>query len=253
MIHERFFPADNPLLTKSKYLKALQHTPEHKRGVRILGRFDIEDSRVIPEFDPRRHVIEDEEAARLVATMKPQSYACMDVGLDHPTVFLLACTLADGRVLVYDEYSARHTRVEHDSPHILAKLGDKKLEAGFVAIDPSADNITKGNPISVMEMYIEHGVPCFQAIRTQIAGEVRQIHEIREMFAHNSLIIANRCKLLQRNLRLYKLKRDRHNQPMSQKGSPYVDKDNDAIDCLRYLLTQVWYDLGFFNPSKATA
>lgn len=227
--HKLFEPFTNPIMTAEKLAALERAVPPHERDVRLKGVPAMAGSLVYVEFRDDIHVVEPKDIPDDLVY-----YAGLDVGMDHPTVWLLVGVDKDGRYWVTQEYVSRNTPVEDDCEAIKAILGDRQLQHPSY-IDPAAFQVTKANQVSVAQQYQLHGVPTMRSRMTSQVGEMAQVHEIKELLAHEELFVSTNCPQLIREFHLWKYKRDRQNKALSKDG--FEDKNNDALDALRYCLT----------------
>jgi hypothetical protein len=183
----------------------------------------------IPVAAPEGHLISQRDVPKDV-----RWYAGLDVGMDHPTVWLLLAIDPQNRVYAYSEYAARSALITEDVKAIKALIGDRVL-AWPTVIDPSAYQITKANSLCVAMQYHAAGLLVTPGMRTARVGEHNQVNDLRGRLADKSLFITDACPLLQRNMRTWKYKRDSHDHPLGREG--FEDRNNDAIDALRYPLS----------------
>ena len=228
--YELFEPFDNPLMTEKKWAEFCRSVPPHERDMRLKGIPAMAGSIVYVEFNDDDHVIEPSEVPDDLSY-----YAGLDVGMDHPTVWLLYGVSQDGTHYVIDEYVSRNQTPEQDAPHIKAILGNKRLTASYTYVDPAAFQITKANQVSVAQQYTKAGVPVIASRRTSDVGEMNQVYEIKEMLRFNELKVTKNCPHLIKNFHVWKYKRDRQNKPLTKDS--FEDRNNDALDALRYITT----------------
>jgi hypothetical protein len=227
--HKLFEPFTNPLMTAEKLAALERAVPPHERDVRLKGVPAMAGALVYVEFRDDIHVIEPSEIPDDLTW-----YAGLDVGMDHPTVWLLVGVDRDGRYYVTQEYVSRNTPVEDDVANIKGTLGRKTLRSPTY-IDPAAFQVTKANQVSVAQQYRNHGLPTMRSRQTSQVGETAQVHQIKELLAHEELFVSTNCPQLIREFHVWKYKRDRQNKAMSKDA--FEDKNNDALDALRYCLT----------------
>lgn len=238
-------PKDNPTIDAQsirRMYSAIQD--EDQRRLRIEGRPIIAGSFVYQEFDEKRHVVP------LSSFPKDLTwYAGMDVGMDHPTVWLMVGVDKQGRYWVAPEYTSRNTPTDVDASRILSMLkegvnGEKNIQLeDDTYIDKAAFQVNKSNQLSVGDQYAQYGLPVSPSLCTRQVGEWNQIHQIKMLLKDNRLFLCEECYLLTRNFKLWKFKRDRQGKPIG--SDSFEDKNNDALDALRYVLTM---DLVYKEP-----
>ena len=70
---------------------------------------------------------------------------------------------------------------------------------------------------------------------TKEFGERNQVWQIKKMLRMGELFVCDSCELLIRNFMTWKFKRDQRGRPLATDA--FEDKNNDALDALRYLIT----------------
>lgn len=228
--YELFEPFDNPLMTEKKWADFCKSVPPHERDMRLKGVPAMAGSIVYVEFNDADHVI-DPKAVPDDLTY----YAGMDIGMDHPTVWLLYGVSRDGKHYVIDEYVSRNKTPEEDVPPIKAILGQKKIANTYTYIDPSCFSLTKANAVTVGRQYANAGLPVIASRRTSDVGEMNQVYEIKEMLRCEELFVSRNCPQLIKEFHTWKYKRDRQNKPLTKDA--FEDRNNDALDALRYITT----------------
>lgn len=228
--YKMFVPKDNPLMTPEKWAEFCRSVPAHERDVRLKGVPALAGAIVYPEFNDDRHVVKAGDIPKELSL-----FAGLDVGADHPTVWLLAGADPDGRVWIIDEYVSRHQTPAQDCVDIMGRLNGRKLATGYTYIDPSSFAITKANSISVAQQYTLAGVPVIPSRRTSEVGEHAQVAKIKDMLLCDELFVSENCPELIREFHTWAYKRKNDNQILE--SDKFVDKDNDALDAMRYILT----------------
>ncbi len=228
--YKLFTPQTNPTMTPKKWAELCRAVPAHERDVRLKGVPAMAGSIVYVEFNDADHVVEPKDIPDDMAY-----YSGLDVGMDHPTVFLLYGVTPGGRHYVIDEYVSRNQTPEQDVPHIKAIVGDKKMAGGYSYVDPSVFHVTKANQVSVGQQYAKAGLPVIRSRRTSDVGEMNQVYQIKEMLRCGELFVSKNCQQLIKEFHTWKYKRDRQNKAMSKDA--FEDRNNDALDALRYITT----------------
>jgi hypothetical protein len=228
--YKLFTPQSNPMMTPKKWAELVKAVPAHEREVRLKGVPAMAGSIVYVEFNDEDHVVEPKDIPDDLAY-----YAGLDVGMDHPTVWLLYGVSKEGKHYVIDEYVSRNQTPEQDAPFIKAMLGNKQLAGGYTYIDPAAFQVTKANQVSVAQQYTKAGIPVISSRRTSDVGEMNQVYEIKEMIRCDELFVSKNCPQLIKEFHVWKYKRDRQNKPLTKDS--FEDRNNDALDALRYITT----------------
>lgn len=208
---------------------------EDEKHMRLFGRSLHKTGLVFPEFHklykPDGHLV---KPFKIPASWP--RFRGMDVGRDHPTTVAWVVVAPNENLYVYREYVARHTTIETDAQRIL-DMGEGEIYLSPVLIDPSAYNITKANPLSVGLQYAQCGLQCRPAVRTSdhpSGGEYGLIQRMKRRFENNSLFIFDTCPYLINELRNWRYKRDKENQPLD--SGAFEGRGNDMIDSLKYVI-----------------
>lgn len=233
---QEFFLEDNPVMTPEKIARFEATIPEEERAMRVEGKYNFLSGVVYNNFVrepyPDGHLI-----ARSQIPTDIKYFAGLDVGMDHPTVWVLLGIDKNETIYVVDEYRARHSKVSDDVVAIKAILGDKELEYPTV-IDPAAYAVTKASPQAVALQYVNEGLPLLRGLRTASKGEWFGVHKIKALLTDRRLVVCKELKGLLREFALWRYKRDKNNLPYQ--SDSFEDRNNDGLDALRYILT--------FNP-----
>lgn len=232
------YPEDNPIMTPEKLRRFLKGLPDHLRALRAQGKPLVEGATVYTEFDDRHIITHREFKQRTEGDVT--WYACMDSGMDHPTVWLLCGVSRDGVLYVYDEYTSRNTTPSADAKQILARIGNRKLRWPTVADPAMWQNRKSGKEA---QQYRESGLSLVKARRTSDWGEDFGVNRIKDMLRNDELFVCDTCTTLIANFYKWKYKRTRTGQVLET--DMYEDRNNDALDALRYLVTK--------NPYYATS
>lgn len=228
--YELFEPFDNPMMTEKKWAEFCRAVPPHERDIRLKGVPAMAGSIVYVEFNDEDHVVDPSHIPDDLTY-----YAGLDVGMDHPTVWLLYGVSQAGQHFVIDEYISRNQTPEQDVPGIKAILANRQLATGYTLIDPAAFQVTKANQVSVGEQYRLAGLPVMPSRRTSDVGEMNQVYQIKEMLRCRELVVSKNCHQLIKEFHVWKYKRDRQNKPLAKDS--FEDRNNDALDALRYITT----------------
>lgn len=230
-----FLPTDNPAMDQAKQdrLKLfVSFGGEDMQAMRLEGKPLVAGSRVYTEFDRKKHVITHKE---FLERSKGDVcwYAGLDSGMDHPTVWLLVAVDRDGTKYVVKEHASRNATPEQDVRQILALLGERTLVWPTVA-DPA---MWQNKKLGMEALhYKKAGLTLTKALRTQQFGEDYGVEMIKDLLLGERLSVCEECKTLISNFHKWKYKRDREGNSLEM--DRYVDKDNDALDALRYIITK---------------
>lgn len=229
---EKYFLEDNPVMTPGMIEEYINNIPEEERVMRLEGNIMRTGGLVFQEFSRSKHVVIEEAIPLSELTW----YAGLDVGRIHFTVWLLVGISKDGILYVVDEYKSKNKTAEQDVeailPIIKTRCKDKKIRWGTI-IDPSASQLTKANTLSVSQQYQKAGLRITPGRRTAQVGETNIIGRMKESFRANEIKISEHCEQLIRELSIWSYRRDRYGRLTGTDS--YEDKNNDAIDALKYV------------------
>lgn len=184
---------------------------------------------VLPEFDPRTHVIErtphDAPAWPVLAGM--------DFGIRSPTVVLWARLSPAGVLFVYREYIEANRTLDQHAAAILA-APERPI---WIGADPAgrARNIQTGR--TDVQMLTERGLKLETASHPVVAGLDLVRARLRPAHGTPRLFITRDCPRLIESLQRYHYPQD----PQTQ--SPAKDGHDHAADALRYLIQNL--DAGY--------
>lgn len=156
-----------------------------------------------------------------------QTYAGLDWGWYPDPLHFARCAYHDGRLTIYDEYRTVRTSNRDVFNYLTAKKGLTRAEE---VIADSAEQ----KSISDMRAY---GMRCVGA--TKGPGSVRA--SMKWLQGLSEIVIdPDRCPAAAREFTEYEYERDREGRPVDT----YPDRDNHAIDAVRYALNRVWLRAG---------
>ena len=193
----------------------------------LFGSFDYSDGMVYPDFIT--HVVDPFEIPntwkRLSAT---------DFGIRDPTVQLMgAIDPYTGIVYIYNEYYEVGRPVNQNAEEMNKRL--KKVPTGMFlyqpVADPSGQNRGHSDLKSIFDHYAEYGI-YFQAGNNKIESGIAKVFTYFKM---GKIKIMSHCLNTIREGVSYKYKTP---DLISDKnlGEKPIDKDNHAMDCLRYMI-----------------
>lgn len=226
---------DNPNISKQGVQNFYESLSEDERTMRIWGKAihktGLVYTQFIRDYKPDGHLVK----PFVIPAHWPRRRV-MDVGVDHPTVCLWFCIAPNDNVYLYREYAARRTTVQEDARRIIEMSKGETFDRHTI-IDPSAFNITKSNPKSVGTQFAECGIPCVKGVRSNNhpqGGEFALVQNVKRWLETQRFFVFDNCQFTIREFRSWKHKRDKDNNPVGRGG--YEDKNNDALDCVKYFL-----------------
>jgi len=135
------------------------------------GEFVSHSGRVYRNFRPEIHVVQPYEVPRDWKLVRG-----IDVGLDDPTVCLIARVDQEGTIVITNEYYREGTDVSTHADNIKAITchhDGTPIKAAYTVIDPASAQRTANNAKSVLQQYIENGIACIKADNSVDAGIMR--------------------------------------------------------------------------------
>lgn len=188
----------------------------------LYSEWETYSDRVFSDFNEKINVIEP-------FPMKPWYFTAMggDYGWQHPTVFLWGSVDEFGSIIIWDEYYERMAHFE--------KIGNESKRHGTfpVIFDYGAKRADRDGK-SVWTELEAMGVPLIEASK----DELRDIVKINQMFKNCKLYITKNCVETRKEVRELRWKRRKIEDGVKIREE-VVDKDNDTVDALRYLVAYI--------------
>ena len=219
--------------------------------MRIYGNFRFLQGIVFKEFKkdikPTGHLFEPGSVdfhSKVEGRMRPwPKWRFLDYGMSHPTWCGWGTVSPSGELDVYTEYISQNETVIHDAINIL-ELSKGELFHSPMIIDCNAMNRVKGNPSSIADQYRQAKLICVPSLKTgKKYPEWDQVQVVKKLFENNKILISTDCKMLIRNLSMWKYKYGKDGKPLGTDA--FEDKNNDGIDALRYwIATKPRYKIG---------
>lgn len=196
-------------------------TPAHDRY--MLGKMGVAiEGAVYPEFDPKRHCITE---AELPAGLWRYGYG-LDLGHDHPTVFIKAALGDDGVLYVMDEHAKSRELLKVHAARIM-----QMYVGGPIFSDHDAQDRYELADLGVGTVPADKDVlRGIQAVRTRLRdGTIK--------------FVASKCPRL-----MWEFPRYVWHTPVGAVMERPKKIDDDALDALRYLVI----GLDAFDPREAS-
>ena len=229
--YERFKFKDNPAMTEDKIADLIKRIPLHEREVRVEGKTAMAGSLVYPEFRRDKHIKTLDDLPDDLTY-----YTCIDSGMDHPTVVLLAGIDKEGVAWIIDEHYARNETIEN-TVKAWKRMTQGKPSPWPTVSDPAMFHSRKAGQEAAI--FYEHGMPLMRSLPTNRFGENHGVHTIKDMLNSGQMYVLDNCTQLIREFCVWSYKRDRQNRPLA--SDAYEDKNNDGLDALRYLMVKMPY------------
>lgn len=173
---------------------------------------------------------------------KFQNYIIVDPGMvTSKFAVMFATVLADGTIYLFDEISRNGKDVDETErvqvPEIAGLIKDKIKSWGlgeYIGIIDYAANAPSAGAASITNQFNKAGIFLSNSIKS-IGGtkEIDVIFYINSLFKQKKILVNPRCIATLRELELFSWKTDRNGVPKKEEPA---DKDNDFMDCLRYLI-----------------
>lgn len=189
---------------------------------------------VLPEFDPRIHVIDrlPDDAPNWPV------YAGMDFGIRSPTVVLWARLAPSGVIFVYREY-LQTNRTLDDHARAILHAPERPV---WIGADPAGRQRNTHSGKTDVQLLAEHGLRIETAIHSVVASLDMLRARLRPAHGTPRLFITKDCPRLIESLERYHYPAD----PQSQ--SPAKDGHDHAPDALRYLVQNL--DAGYITTES---
>ena len=186
---------------------------------------------VVPEFDPRVHVVEDAPAHVLAGPSRAVTWiGGMDFGYRAPTVVLWAA-VADGVVWVVDERAVSEVVLDE---HVRAIRASGRPRLSWIGVDPAGRQRSDQTGISAINVLERAGLRTRSRSLPVQEGLLLVRARLRPADGPPRLYVAARCRGLVESL-------ERHHYPAERPESlePVKDGSDHAVDALRYMLVNL--------------
>jgi PBSX family phage terminase large subunit len=239
----RALPKDNPHLAQD-YEEKLREVYPHEWVRRYVeGSWDVFEGQIYKEFVRERHVYRDVEISPWW-----QHFRSIDHGYTNPTCCLWGAVDHDGRLWIYDEHYERELVIRENARIIRQKHPDFR---GVTLIDPSCFAATQhqgeGKVCSVADEYRKFGIVCISPYsRDGWVEEALGINIVKRYLQEDLLRIHESCVNTVTEMLKYRWRDLRTSSADRNALEIPVDRDNHAMDALRYLA--VWKPPGSPPP-----
>jgi hypothetical protein len=258
---------DNSLNLDEDYIRGLEATYKGQQRERyLMGGWAAYEGLVYPGFDERIHVV---EHATLLAYLRERAAvlrrnflrglsprAGYDYGLVNPSCFLLGATDPEhGITFVFDGFYQKEYKIDEQSDHILGlQLEHRGIFNGSstrpysyppIYADPAIFRRGGDKGTTIAGVFADAGVPMFRggnAVATGIAKVTELLaedefltHPITNKESSPRLIISSKLDFLASEFTSYYWKKN----PYGHYTDEPTDKDDHALDTLKYLLTDM--------------
>ena len=222
---------ENPFLDAGDIKKLGHKYTGAFKAQELLAEFVNYEGLVYRDFDVGRHVYsgtpvhpDDKEIARV--------FAGIDFGFGDPLAYLWVVQFRNHSFMVVDEHYEAGKGTDHHAKRILASPWEKRVEVRFA--DPRAAQARRD-----LQRY---GVPNMAAHDHEIMDGVLEVTRLlnTDVDGKPLLRVAAECKNLIREFGMY---RYRDATDAKNRGEKPFDKDNHALDSLRYALYSIGSNL----------
>lgn len=200
----------------------------------LEGSFDYTDGMVYPQFS--KNIVDSFDIISKIKSEGWQVYAAADFGLRDPTVLLMAAIdPATGTVYIFDEHYEPNKPVSHHSRIMNEMFNQVPPTLLNQPIgDPSGNQRSKNDLRSLFSHYAEYDIH-FKPGMNRIEDGIQKVYTYLE---HDKLKIFNTCTNTIREGVGYKYKLQELDNNKNLDEKPH-DKDNHAMDALRYLIQEL--------------
>jgi len=252
--NHRFIPAlprDNPYLPGDYDSGLRKMFPEEAAKRYLDGSWDIFEGQIYKEFDRQVHVYDHELFTKQDAKYFDK-FRVIDHGYRNPTCCLWVAIDFDGKMWIYDEHYKESLTIEENAA-IIRTMSDN--EDITTICDPSmfSQTMQKGGRIwSPADEYRDNGITCIKPFGSDgKLPEVTGINLVKQRLKNNMLFIHERCIHTIEEIIGYKWKKLRLSDLNSNNPEQPVDKENHAMDAIRYAV--MWRPMNSERPAMPIA
>jgi PBSX family phage terminase large subunit len=237
-------PRDNPYLPADYDAKLRKDWPDEWVRRYLDGSWDVFSGQVYKEFERGIHVYHEVEMGAWW-----ERFRVIDHGYVNPTCCLWLAVDHDGSMWIYDEHYEAELTISENAKIIKAKHPEFD---GTTICDPSMKSKTmqQGRKVwSPADEYRDNGIICLAAFSAHnVMSEAMGIQLVKQRLKSRSLFIHESCGNTIREMIAYKW-RDLKSQKQDSRNLPEqaVDKNNHAMDCMRYAC--MWRPAGSRPPA----
>ncbi len=240
-------PKDNPHLPKN-YDEGLRKMFPQEAAKRYLdGSWEIFEGQIYTEFTRAKNIFD--KPIWLEDDFRHwDKFRVIDHGYTNPTCCLWVAVDFEGRMWIYDEHYESRLTIQQHAQEILGRYGSED----FVNLcDPTMFSRTMqhgGRVWSPADEYRENGIACIRPFREEgRLSEISGINMVKQRFQNNALFIHERCQNTIEELIGYQWKKLRLSDQDNNKPEQPIDKNNHAMDALRYAV--MWRPLNSAKPT----
>ena len=217
------------------YLASLYETYDDEWIARFLeGTWDTFQGMVFPMFNREAHVIP--WTASNIPRDWPR-YRGMDHGWSDPAVCVMAAADHQGAIYVYDLYYKRNKTVQQICEGVAELSGDHDFV--YSVMDASTFRHESATGRTITDVYREHGLILTRALRNKVHSGIARLRNMlqpRSSLKHPVLPRTPGCRLYVCAHCVPLIKEFMAYRFPEGGGEDPIDKDNHAIDALRYLV-----------------
>jgi hypothetical protein len=245
---------DNAQNLPPDYIKTLLATYKGRFRERyVYGKWVAFEGIVYNEFDPVQHVVPLAWLRDYVEDMRMFGYTptvveSYDFGIAEPSCYLLGLVDQQGRVLVVDGFYESNMSI-HEQADTIKSLRKKHnvLPQEAIRADRACFRRTnatmQGNAKSVSAMFAEYDIDMQPAPNALIPGivqvkqyldlQMRVVHPFLQSLGCPNIFFADHLQFITNEATTYRWKQRSNDEQVDEP----VDKDNHAMDALRYMLS----------------
>jgi phage terminase large subunit len=228
-------PKDNPHLPNGYDENLRKHWPSEWVKRYLEGSWDVFTGQVYTEFDRRLHVYREIEMGSWWERIR-----IIDHGYNNPTCCIWAAIDHDGNKWIYDEHYEKQMTIREHAPVIKARQPHFR---GLTLGDPSMFSNTmqrEGKPWSPADEYRSLGIPIVKPYGEDgWMSEGMGINLVKQDLKAGKIHVHESCENTIKEFLKYRWRTLKSARLGSQNAPEQpVDKDNHAMDCVRYL--EMW-------------
>lgn len=235
-MHTHVATTDMNTYLPSDYVERVsKNKPDHWINRYLRGSFVNAEGMVYPNFDSLiEENLTEKDIINNIQTKGWQVYAASDFGINDPTtLYLAAVDPVDGMCYIYSEYYKNKLSVGSHAATMRSRMAH--VPVGLLQRlvgDPSGKKRNIGDMKSIFDHYAEHGIYYTEGDNRIDAG----IMKVFGYMESKRLRILSSCVEMIREGRNYRYPEQKIDEKAVDKP---IDKDNHAMDTLRYLIQEL--------------
>lgn len=212
--------------------RALNEFSSEEAKMRVYGLESSLSDVVYREFDADVHVCKPFPKGIPKAWPK---WMALDYGYANPTACLWFAIAPDETVFVYREYYNVRRSISQNAEGIIRMCQGESYQDKCI-IDQAAYHVTAANTVSIADQYAVNGLAVRPSINTARMGEHAMVDRVRKRLEVGMIKVWETCPNLIREFQSWRFKKDAMKKFLA--GDKYEDKDNHALDALKYFVSE---------------